>query len=77
MLKGCEMADRNSVDERRQWAYANLTPLYSYQELACMDDDQLEALIDGLAYECPDCGGLHDGTTTGTERCPACEHDAE
>lgn len=63
--------------QQREWAYKNLTPLYSYPELANMDDDELQDLIDSQSYECPDCGELHDGATSGTEWCPSCEQDRQ
>jgi len=69
------MIDQEIAGERRQWAYTYLTPLYSYEELARMGDDELKGVIDSLAYECPDCGGIHDGTTTGTEQCPSCDQE--
>lgn len=36
------------------------------------EQDELE-----YPYECPDCGEGHDGTVTGTEKCPSCEHDTD
>lgn len=72
-----EGIDIDHEGERRQWAYNNLMPMYSESEIANMDTFTLAAVIDSLACECPDCGELHDGTTTGTERCSSCEEGAE
>ena len=33
--------------------------------------------VDAEGYECPDCGAVHDGMTTGTEQCPDCLWDTE
>jgi len=34
-----------TADELRSWAYMYLTPLYSYEELARTDDEDLAALV--------------------------------
>lgn len=64
------------LNKLRDWAYSNLMPMYSESEIAIMDDDELQDIFDSHGYECPDCGELHDGATTGTERCPSCEEEA-
>lgn len=35
--------------ERRQWAYTNLVPLYSYEELANTSDEDLALLVEAQA----------------------------
>lgn len=60
----CRGRRRTTVRSRAVWQ--NDTPA---------DDDELADVVDGLGYECPDCGERHDGATTGTERCPSCEED--